>query len=1049
MANTGFKGIDVRQTGTALLLRASLKDSVGAKVTTGTTTLALYEYQSDGTLKSYDFNDNTFKTTALTTATVNMTHRTGNNSTANTGLWSYALTTITGFTAGAVYLAQFSNSGASPTEQEREFQFGGVGEGDLADPVHATVANTHKEWRVRVGDGSDTTGNGSDSTPYATFRKPTLVGASYDAAEIGAGLYPVTTGCTFPQFFAVRGRGRAMTQVMIDNTGTPIHARNVLFEHLTIRFARYTFAVAVTGGSSGTITYTVSVGNQSDTVTVAYNASTATLQSAIEGLSFIGTNNAPVTGSPGAYTVTFARLLGTYLQPDEVRLSAAGSGGFGGTVTAYLTPTTFLLGAVNGDEPVRWEFNDVELIGESDVLEVPAYSDLSFTDSTIRTRVDMLHGGPLKRLALTRCSLINYGNTQSDPGNFTLSATGILSTTADDTHVTDTLIDVRDGIAGTYAVSVGAGQKFTMEGGRIHTQTVYGTPEYALVVDANAGPVLLIDVDINRSKVSDPGNKVQYLTRAQAMDWRSPIQATAATTIDNVTINSNATKINGTSIAGTGTRVADAFVSMLNVASPAFTVASVNQAGDSFTRIGALGAGLTALAPAATALSTAVWSAARAGYLDNLSVGGPVASQADVLALNTSSSKHLIITTVGQYERPESGSVTYTVEVRTYRASDGAAVNADTTPTLTATGLISGSLNANIGAGSNPATGVYRYAYTVASSATNEQVRFDVSAAISVATFTLSCYTQVVDMVASTWTTTDAGYLTAIFNKLPTGNISDVTQSQVKTQADQALADVGVTSTVTNQIAAIVATTDKVDTMLESAGAGVYRLTLAALNKASAAVLDVGAGAHNLSGTIGEKINTGGDGGTNSGDGEFVVTVTVKDPDGNELENVRVRMFEGANDFRAATDTAGLATFGLEAATYTLVAFKAGYQYTPSEQPIGGDDDLDIVMTAITIPPASDPDNVMVRMQIDGAPLEGQTIEYRMAEPPEGDAHAYSRATVTSDPSDVTGLIAVELRRNAKYQVRYNGGGWVPCDTTSEPDVDVIDFPTVLGMLTA
>lgn len=48
------------------------------------------------------------------------------------------------------------------------------------------------------------------------------------------------------------------------------------------------------------------------------------------------------------------------------------------------------------------------------------------------------------------------------------------------------------------------------------------------------------------------------------------------------------------------------------------------QTGDSFARIGAAGAGLTSLAPAATALSTAQWSNTRAGYLDNLS-GGAVA----------------------------------------------------------------------------------------------------------------------------------------------------------------------------------------------------------------------------------------------------------------------------------------------------------------------------------------------------------------------------------------------------------------------------------------
>jgi hypothetical protein len=53
--------------------------------------------------------------------------------------------------------------------------------------------------------------------------------------------------------------------------------------------------------------------------------------------------------------------------------------------------------------------------------------------------------------------------------------------------------------------------------------------------------------------------------------------------------------INGTTIAGTGSQVASAFVSFFNVASPALTVGSVNQTGDSYARIGLNGAGLTAL----------------------------------------------------------------------------------------------------------------------------------------------------------------------------------------------------------------------------------------------------------------------------------------------------------------------------------------------------------------------------------------------------------------------------------------------------------------------
>jgi hypothetical protein len=124
------KGIDVRETVTHLMFRALLQDSTGALVTSGTTNLYLYEIQSDGTLKSYDWSDNTFKTTALTTETQALTHRTGNNAGTNTGIWTYALTTLTGFTVGGIYLARAKNTSASPTDQVREFQFGSA-EGDL------------------------------------------------------------------------------------------------------------------------------------------------------------------------------------------------------------------------------------------------------------------------------------------------------------------------------------------------------------------------------------------------------------------------------------------------------------------------------------------------------------------------------------------------------------------------------------------------------------------------------------------------------------------------------------------------------------------------------------------------------------------------------------------------------------------------------------------------------------------------------------------------------------------------------------------------------
>lgn len=139
MANTGFKGIDVRQTGLALIFDGQLQDSSGNLVTTGTTSLRIYEIQSDGTLRSYDFGDHTFKSTALGTETQPMTHRTGNNGSTNTGYWSFALSTLTGFTVGGVYMFDVSNSGASPVNQKRKFVYGSA-EGDVVVTASGTGA---------------------------------------------------------------------------------------------------------------------------------------------------------------------------------------------------------------------------------------------------------------------------------------------------------------------------------------------------------------------------------------------------------------------------------------------------------------------------------------------------------------------------------------------------------------------------------------------------------------------------------------------------------------------------------------------------------------------------------------------------------------------------------------------------------------------------------------------------------------------------------------------------------------------------------------------
>jgi|CXWL01.1.fsa_nt_gi hypothetical protein len=219
----------------------------------------------------------------------------------------------------------------------------------------------------------------------------------------------------------------------------------------------------------------------------------------------------------------------------------------------------------------------------------------------------------------------------------------------------------------------------------------------------------------------------------QANNGEIDVNATrwGGTAVGSANVRANLTQVLGTapteSAAG---RLAAAFTTFLDVAAPTLSTASLNQTGDSYARLGApAGASVSADIAAAKAVVDTIaarLTAARAGYLDNLNVGGVVASQADINALNQSASRRVILTTVPQYERPESATSSYTIEARTYDG-DGAAVNADSTPTLTPTGIVSGDLSANLSAATNPATGLYRWTYTVTSSATSEQSRSDLT----------------------------------------------------------------------------------------------------------------------------------------------------------------------------------------------------------------------------------------------------------------------------------------------------------------------------------
>ena len=96
----------------------------GSKITTGTVALRVFELQTDETLKQLDFDDDTFKTSGLTTPTLNLTHQAVDSH--NTGVWTGEVT-ATNFTAGRIYFLQITPTATNtiPQTQKVVFENGG------------------------------------------------------------------------------------------------------------------------------------------------------------------------------------------------------------------------------------------------------------------------------------------------------------------------------------------------------------------------------------------------------------------------------------------------------------------------------------------------------------------------------------------------------------------------------------------------------------------------------------------------------------------------------------------------------------------------------------------------------------------------------------------------------------------------------------------------------------------------------------------------------------------------------------------------------------
>ena len=176
---------------------------------------------------------------------------------------------------------------------------------------------------------------------------------------------------------------------------------------------------------------------------------------------------------------------------------------------------------------------------------------------------------------------------------------------------------------------------------------------------------------------------------------------------------------------------------------------------------------------------------------------------------------------------------------------------------------------------------------------------------------------------------------------------------------------------------------------------------------------------------------TGGGGG--SGSGAYTVTITVNDG-ATALENSTVRLTEGVNTFTDETNVSGVATFSLDAATYSVAITKGGYQFTPTTLVIAGDDSETYSMTATVITP-SDPSQTTGYVTIyTGAhvAVADATVEIQVLKLANGTTGSGIDDPLISGTTNGSGYVEFTgLPRGATYQVRVNGGPWFKGTTAS------------------
>lgn len=222
------------------------------------------------------------------------------------------------------------------------------------------------------------------------------------------------------------------------------------------------------------------------------------------------------------------------------------------------------------------------------------------------------------------------------------------------------------------------------------------------------------------------------------------------------------------------------------------------------------------LADLATVLARV--TAARAGYLDNLNVGGLVASQAEVLAVQNNTRVVRVVPAV--IERPDAGTSTYRIELLLYDAV-GNMEAPDSAPTIALVNQAGTDLSARLDSATMAlvSTGRYRAIYTAAVADALEQLVWAFSVVEGGATRIYGNTSLIVDTTAVDFTAADRAKLDTLHDtRLTAGRATnlDNLDAAVSTRAPETGGNIAAIKAKTDQLVFTIA--NKVDAAINAAG---------------------------------------------------------------------------------------------------------------------------------------------------------------------------------------------------------------------------------------